>query len=88
MFHLGVAFSSSTWNVRYVDRGHIDVDEGVLLADPRSHADPRSDAVVCVSRLSLSLLDRVQFVAFVAVAGIRHGVIVADADAVFHDYHC
>ena len=103
VFHLGVAFSSTTWNAsayKDVDRRGVDVDEEVLLADPRSDAGPRSDAVVCVSRLPLSLLDYVPFVGFVAVASIRHGVVVAvvgirhgivlvaDADAVFRDCHC
>ena len=58
VFHLGVAISSSTWNAsayKDIDRGRVDVDEEVLLADPRSHAAPRSDAGVCVPRLPLSL---------------------------------
>ena len=42
-----------------VDRERVDVDEGVLLADLRSHAGPHSDAVVCMSRLRLPLSDRV-----------------------------
>ena len=54
-----------------------------------------------MSQLPLSLLlDRVPFVAFVAVVGIWHGivvavvgirvgaVIVADADVIFCDCHC